>query len=67
MVNEILEMFMERVEAAKKDLERLKILIEVAEEAGEDVTELKIKASELETKIRMWENAIRKRLGGKKK
>jgi len=43
-------------------LKKLDTLIETAEEAGEDVTEYKIKRDELAQKIDMWEKAIDKRL-----
>lgn len=51
-----------RIESAKKDLKSLNDLIAVAEEAGEDITEMAVKRDELEEKIGLWDTAIKKRL-----
>jgi len=62
VVKTLLEDVMKRLEKAKEELNKLNTLIEVAEDAGEDVTEYKIKRDELAEKIRRWEDAISKRL-----
>ena len=49
-----------RLEAAKQELQRLDQLIAVAEEAGEDVIEYKLKRDELADKIERWEKALSK-------
>jgi len=62
VVKTLLEDLKKRLEKAKEELNKLNTLIEVAEDAGEDVTEYKIKRDELAEKIRRWEDAISKRL-----
>lgn len=62
-MNEILKGLLNRLDKAKADLEKLDTLIEVAQEAGEDVSELIVKRDSLKERIEAWERAIKSRLG----
>ena len=62
MVKVLLESLKKQLEEAESALEELNTLIEVAAEAGEDVSEMVIKRDELKTRIERWKAAIEKRL-----
>jgi len=59
---QFLEVLRKRVEEAEKRLEELNTLIEIAEEAGEDVSAYLIKRDELRARIKAWKEALEKRL-----